>query len=113
MTRRAERRRWAIVGVLAERGPSTAPAIAEALYRNAGAIYYDLMVLEEDEARVVSYWGGTVPGTELRRRMYRLSTDDERGAHRRRRSLTELFFDPASVPPPRRRWLSPAMGGVA
>lgn len=101
MTRRADRRRWAIIGVLAECGPLNAVAIAELLHRNGGAIYYDLMVLE-DQGRIVGEW--EKPGcTEVfhdpaltggqpfrpRRRLYRLATDDERRAHGDRRRALE------------------------
>jgi len=98
MTRQGDRRRFAIVGVLAERGPSTAISLCHALHRGPGTIYPDLVALEQ-QGRVVSYWGDAVPGTELRRRMYRLATDDERRDHQRRREQLEAAKRAPAKPP--------------
>jgi len=98
MTRQGDRRRFAIVGVLAEQGPSAAISLCHVLHRGPGTIYPDLVALEQ-QGRVVSYWGHVVPGTELRRRMYRLANDDERRDHQRRREQLEAAKRAPAKPP--------------
>ena len=75
--RRAERRRYAILGALTEHGPTPALDLGKRLRRPAGTIYPDLAALESDR-RIVGEW---LPGPWPRRRLYRLPTDDERAAH--------------------------------
>jgi len=112
MTRRGDRRRFGIVGVLAEHGPCTAIDLCQALHRGPGTIYPDLVTLEQREGRVVSYWGATVPGTELRRRMYRLANSDERAEHHRRRKELLEAARQAPALPPLRIVPKPAIGGA-
>jgi DNA-binding PadR family transcriptional regulator len=111
VTRRGDRRCFAIVGVLAERGPSTGIDLCTALHRGPGTIYPDLMGLEQ-QGRVVGYWGDTMPGTQLRRRLYRLATDDERRDHRRRQEQLKAAKQAARIPP-LRVVPKPAIGGAA
>lgn len=87
MTRRADRRRFAIVGVLAEHGPTSGFDLCLILHRPSGTIYPDLAALEH-EGRIVADWT-EVDVLGPRRRLYRLSTDDERHGHRRRREQLE------------------------
>lgn len=87
MTRRADRRRFAILGVLAEHGPSTGIDLCLTLHLPSGTIYPDLAALESD-GRIVGEWG-QVDALGPRRRLYRLATDEERRAHRRRREELE------------------------
>lgn len=89
MTKRADRRRYAIVGALAERGPSTGIDLCIALYRGLGTIYPDLVVLEND-GRIVSEWAAPLTPLSPPRRLYRLPTDDERRAHRKRAHALKL-----------------------
>jgi len=99
MTRQGDRRRFAIVGVLAEEGPSTAISLCHALHRGPGTIYPDLVALEQ-QGRVVSYWAaGTGTGTGTRRRLWRLATDDERRDHQRRREQLEAAKRAPAKPP--------------
>lgn len=74
MTRRAARRRYAILGALAEHGPATATQLCQLLHRASGTLYPDLAVLE-GEGRVVGKW---TTGPHPRRRLYRLPTPQER-----------------------------------
>jgi hypothetical protein len=74
--RRAERRRYAILGALAEHGPTGALELCRLLRRPAGTLYPDLSALEADR-RVVGEW---LTGPWPRRRLYRLPTVDERAA---------------------------------
>lgn len=83
MNRRTARRRERIVDILREHGPLPATAIARLVSRFTTAVYDDLAVLEH-QGRIVGYWNNLIPGSNLRRRMWRLATDDERRSHRRR-----------------------------
>lgn len=74
--RHAERRRYAILGALAEHGPTGALELCRLLRRPSGTIYPDLAALESDR-RIVGEW---LTGPWPRRRLYRLPTDDERAA---------------------------------
>lgn len=124
MTRRTDRRRYAILGVLAERGPSTGLDLCLILHRPSGAIYPDLAALE-DQGRIVGEWekpNFSTPffapalrderGPRPRRRLYRLATDDERRAHRARREQLEAArragrTRPLQIVP------KPALGGAS
>lgn len=70
--RRAVRRRYAILGVLGEIGPATATAIADRLARNGGAIYADLVWMEQG-GLITAEWEQRGDGRP-RRRLYRPST---------------------------------------
>lgn len=107
--RRAIRRRYAILGVLAENGPTSGIDLCWLLHRSSGTIYPDLAALEAD-GRVVGEWHDVRDGYP-RWRLYRLPTDDERRA-RRKRSFTEVFFDPALVKPPPLRWAPRPAHGI-
>lgn len=96
MSRRAERRRFAIVGVLAEYGPSTGFGLCLILHRPSGTIYPDLAALE-DQGRIVGEWLLT-PAGQPRRRLYRLATDGERRAHRSRREQLETATQGTRTP---------------
>jgi DeoR/GlpR family transcriptional regulator of sugar metabolism len=88
MTRRVDRRRERIVDILREHGPLPASAIARLVSRFTVVVYDDLAALEH-EGRIVGYWGDAIPGSTLRRRMWRLATDDEQRDHRRRLEQVE------------------------
>lgn len=75
MSRRVDRRHFAILGVLAERGRVLSDVVSNELRRNHVGVVNDLVWLEI-QGRVV---GDRVePGGEARRRFYRLATDAER-----------------------------------
>lgn len=73
MTRRADRRRYAILGVLAEQhGPVTVDVIERCLRLAPGTLYPDLVVLLHDN-RIKRVSGGSLTD----RTTYRLATPAE------------------------------------
>lgn len=68
MKRRAVRRQYAILGVLARLGPLTQTSIALELHRGLGTLYPDLAVLEHN-GWIVSEWNADYGA---RVRLYRL-----------------------------------------
>lgn len=111
MKRRAEHRRERIVKLLRRHGSLPATAIAELLHRNVWTTYNDLTVMEEVEGRIVGYWSEPVPGSTLRRRLWRLATNDERRAQRRRQEQLEVATQAGRIRP-LRIVPSPAIGGA-
>lgn len=83
----AANRRWAILGVLAERGPSTGLDLCLTLHLPSFAIWPQVTVLE-NEGRIVGEWTTTGP-FKRRVRLFRLPTDDERREHQRLREQLE------------------------
>lgn len=112
MTRRANRRRERIVELLRRHGSLPATAIAELLHRNVWATYNDLEVLEKLEGRIVGYWSEPTPGSTLRRRLWRLATDDERRSQRRRLEQLDAARQ-AGRTRPLRIVPTPALGGAS
>lgn len=76
-SKRAVRRRYAILGVLAETGPTNALTICRMLRRGPGTVYPDLAWME-DHGLVAADWEERADGRP-RRRLYR-SVNPPRGA---------------------------------
>lgn len=73
MTKRADRRRYAILGVLAEEGPCGVSVLERRLRREPGTLYPDLAVLEHfGRIKVL------LPDREPGHTAYRLATTAER-----------------------------------
>lgn len=109
MSRRAHRRRYAILGLLHEFGPQTASELCALLRVGNGTIYPDLVGLEAD-GLIAAEWvrtGGDRPG----RRRYGVTTPEQRVENDR--GLAEFLAEAmrgiaddapraAKVPKPRR-----------
>jgi hypothetical protein len=87
--RRAARRRYAIVGALAEHGRMSGLGLCLTLHLPSGTIWPDLAALEGD-GRIVGEWVAPLAPLLPPRRLYRLPTDDERRAHRKRARALKL-----------------------
>lgn len=126
MTRRGDRRRFAIIGVLAERGRMSSPDLCQTLHLPARTMWFDLSALEAD-GRIIGEWEEPGP-TELfydpaqapglppprRRRLYRLTATDERDRRRRlRREVDQEIADRTAAARPPRRRLRLLPGGAA
>lgn len=85
---RTVRRRYAILGVLAEWGALNATTLCTLLHHPCATLYADLAALEGD-GRIVGEWVVYAPAGQPRRRLYRLPTDDERAARHARTAQTE------------------------
>jgi len=100
VTRRARRRAalrcYAILGALAENGPTSESELCRLLHRPLGTLYPDLAALEH-HGRVTGEWLLT-PAGQPRRRLYRLTTAQERAATRalekRLRAALHAVADP-------------------
>lgn len=103
MTRRSERRQYAILGALHEHGPLFELDLCNLLYRWPGTLYPDLASLEGD-GLVVGEWQPHV-ADKPRRRRYRVTTDAERDDGRRR--LQEYLLVELAKPTDAQPWRIP------
>lgn len=78
MNRRTIRRRYAILGVLAQYGPSSATEVALRLRYQPGSLYPDLVAME-GERLVDSEWAENF-GEMPRHRLYRVAKNDQNGS---------------------------------
>lgn len=87
MTRRALRRRYAILGALHEHGPQYEDGLCTLLRAASGTLYADLGALERDYLIVGEEGAPTV--AQPSRRLYRLANADERDRGWRARRTVE------------------------